>query len=460
MQHRKHDVDRREDLSEVVLVESDEVAVSGRVGGEHQRGPGRVDDGQFTPRHGELFRIGACEYPSTIHGDPDRDGFVEVGIQIAQDAACRDTGDGMFVAAAAEHDSHPGAGVTHGTHRTGKGGLRPSRFPSFTSCAAPHRDLRAGRRCPRYRTTGARTPAPPDHPSGHADPLWCESRRSWLQRRPAPTLERSGGNCRVVEPEGDEGAEPAHLRRSDGVSRVRRQARITHARGSRMRCQHLRDCQRVRALPLEAQTRGTETSMGEPGLERAQYGPRQQSLTIEVRKQRVVAHGDVPEQQIAVPAERFGAAGHHDIGAETEWLLAEGCGRGVVDEQERAGRTTPRRGRRQVHGIEARVRRSLDEDHRTFGRIREHGAERAVAELGHRQFANRRTERFETVARIHPHLVVPVRRDHDHPGGTGDARSATVIADIPEPTTRAADAPSRVASARSRSRHPGFDARA
>ena len=76
-------------------------------------------------------------------------------------------------------------------------------------------------------------------------------------------------------------------------------------------------------------------SVGEPGFERPEDGPGEQSFAVDARQQGLVGDGEIPEQQVAVAAEGFGSARDDRVRSQSQRLLTERGRGGVVDEQQR-----------------------------------------------------------------------------------------------------------------------------
>ena len=80
--------------------------LAGGIPGEHE--PLAVVDGrQFAAADGELGGVAGAEHPAALPGDADRDGLEPLRVEVPQDAARGQAGDGVLAAAPAEHDRHP-----------------------------------------------------------------------------------------------------------------------------------------------------------------------------------------------------------------------------------------------------------------------------------------------------------------------------------------------------------------
>ena len=138
MQHRKHDVDRSQDLSGVALTESDQRACASRIGAQRECGTGLVHRRQYSITNRQRIRITGAEHPGTVGGDPHRDHLVGIGVQIREHATRRDTGHRVLTAAATEDDGNFDSGSTHGDKPYRR---LPANADSPCSCTRRERDL-------------------------------------------------------------------------------------------------------------------------------------------------------------------------------------------------------------------------------------------------------------------------------------------------------------------------------
>jgi len=128
---------------------------------------------------------------------------------------------------------------------------------------------------------------------------------------------------------------PRHLSLRDLMPQVAGKTRIENLFHGGMPHQELRDCLRVLAVAIHPHGQRLQPAHGQPAIERAGHGAGRVLLILqEGPKVRIVA-GDRPAHHVGMPAEVFGRAVHHQVGAERQRMLQiRGC-EGVVDDEER-----------------------------------------------------------------------------------------------------------------------------
>ncbi len=104
--------------------------------------------------------------------------------------------------------------------------------------------------------------------------------------------------------------------------------------------------------------------MCQPGLERPGDRADLRAERAQLVGQLRLAHADHAEQQVRVPAQQLGRAGHGEVGAERERLHPQRGGERVVDREPRAGRVRRLGDRAQVAGAQPGVRGRLDPQQR------------------------------------------------------------------------------------------------
>jgi hypothetical protein len=189
---------------------------------------------------------------------------------------------------------------------------------------------------------------------------------------------------------------------------------------------------------LQPDVQGAQPTQRQPGLE----GPRRRAdhvaTLLEHVVQLVVGGGESAHQDVAVPGDELRRGVHHHVGAQRERLLQQRGGKGVVDDDVRAGLVRRVRDRRDVGHLQRGVGRRLQPDQR-----------RVVAGLDHRvgvgdvdELRTRAAAGLEVgqlqeaavvgVPRRHHHRAVADqvqdRRDHREPGGEGQAAATLQLA--------------------------------
>ena len=137
-----------------------------------------------------------------------------------------------------------------------------------------------------------------------------------------------------------------------------------------------------------------------------------------------MAARDVSRDQIAVPRQRFGRAGHHEVGAQGQRLLAKGRRGGVVDDKRRTPAPAVHRQPVQVDDIETGIGRCLREHHVGVGRCGTHRGARRLDDrdpLWRKVFLGIAANLVVAVGRHHKFAArlgkhPQHRRDSGHPG--------------------------------------------
>ncbi len=134
-----------------------------------------------------------------------------------------------------------------------------------------------------------------------------------------------------------------------------------------------------------------------------------------------------------MPRQRLGRAGHHQVGAKRQRLLAKRCRGGVVDDQSRAAAAAVHRQMVQIDDVQTRIGRGFGQHHVGVGR--------RLAHVGADRLDDRNPLRSKVFLRIAAHLVVAVgghdqlgaglgehaqrRRDRRHAGAERQRRRGT-----------------------------------
>ena len=120
VEHRKDHVDGGQHFAGA-LTQRHQLTPPSGVGGQRQLGAGRpVHPGQRAVGDGQRLGLGVGEHPGPLGGDADGDHLEALGVEVAQDAACRDAGDRVLGTAAAVDDGDTGAG-SHNLERLPSG---------------------------------------------------------------------------------------------------------------------------------------------------------------------------------------------------------------------------------------------------------------------------------------------------------------------------------------------------
>ncbi len=125
----------------------------------------------------------------------------------------------------------------------------------------------------------------------------------------------------AIQLDRDDPAEAFHLPIGDLVRRVVGETRVAHRPHSRMCAQRQRHRERVLALTLEPQTRGSDAAQRQPGLEGAKDRARESTLVLDRCHLVGVASRHVSRKNVVVARQCLGGAGHHEVGAERQRLL-------------------------------------------------------------------------------------------------------------------------------------------
>jgi len=170
-----------------------------------------------------------------------------------------------------------------------------------------------------------------------------------------------GGDRRLPAPshvEGHHSAEAGHLPRGDGVAGVGRQARVVHARHSRMPVERARDGERVRAVGGHAHREGAQSAQDEPRVERREDSSENVADVGRFLERLVPAAEDEDSSlHVAVPAEVLRHGMQRNVGAEVERPLQGGRRERVVHDGARPASASGFRDRRDVRDPQERIRR-------------------------------------------------------------------------------------------------------
>ena len=182
------------------------------------------------------------------------------------------------------------------------------------------------------------------------------------RHEPQPVVEALGRGQPAGQLERHHAAERGHLPAGDRVARVRRQPRVEHAPERLVTLEPARQGQRVRALPLDAQVQRLDPPLREEGGVRV-HAAAEHLHRRAGRLDPLARAGEGARDQVAVPGQRLGEAVHHEVGAQRERPLQVRRGEGVVDDHGDPAGMRRRARRREVHDLERRVGRALEDQH-------------------------------------------------------------------------------------------------
>ena len=208
----------------------------------------------------------------------------------------------------------------------------------------------------------------------------------------------------------DHAAEVVHLFRGDRVAGMLREPRIEGLLDAWMPFEKAR--QRMSALTMlaHAHSERLDSPQHEPAVHRARDGS--QGLLEEQKPlcdRRIVRRGETADD-VRVSTEVLGRRVHHDVRAELQRPLQIGRRKGVVDDEERAGRMRCVRRLLDVDDVQQRIRRRLDPDDPSA--LVEMGAQ--VVELGRGEVVEDVTLGLVDL-RGHPVDAAVDIRDQHHP---------------------------------------------